>query len=74
MGQSARISNDEKYLLQIAADLLKQMTEIEKLRAAVQLAEARRFTCQRRRPSRMQRYVPQGTVAGTSEALRPSRY
>ena len=74
MGQSARISKDETYLLQIAADLLKQMTEIKKLRAAVQLAQARRFTNQRRRLSRMQRYVLQGTVARASEALRPERY
>jgi hypothetical protein len=72
MGQSVRISKDEEYLSQIAADLLKQMTKLEKLRAAVQLAEARRRTSQRRRPSRMQRYVQQGTVARTSEALRPS--
>jgi hypothetical protein len=40
MGPNVRISKDELHLFQIAADLLKQMTELEKLREAVRLAES----------------------------------
>jgi hypothetical protein len=38
MRQTVRVSG-ERHLFQIAADLLNQMTELEKLRDAVQLAE-----------------------------------
>ena len=37
MGQF--FQKDEQYLFQIAADFLKQKTELEKLREAVRLAE-----------------------------------
>ena len=37
MGQFSQ--KDEQYLFQIAADFLKQKTELEKLREAVRLAE-----------------------------------
>jgi hypothetical protein len=52
MGQTVRVSG-ERHLFQIAANLLNQMTELEKLREAVQLAETARALHQseaRRRP------------------------
>jgi hypothetical protein len=39
MEQNGRVSG-ERHLLRIAADLIRQMTELEKLREAVRLAEA----------------------------------
>ncbi len=49
MGQNVRSSKDEQYLFQIADDFLKRVTELEKLREAVQLAEAAKRRNSKRR-------------------------
>jgi hypothetical protein len=60
MRQDGRVF-DEQYLLKVAADLLNRKSEIEKLREAVQLAEAERCTSLGT-AHQLQRYPLQGAA------------
>jgi hypothetical protein len=46
------LGKDEQYLLELAADLLARMTELEQLRVAVGLAEAAKALRSAERPRR----------------------
>ena len=72
MGHSFR--KEEQHLLEMAADFLTRMTELEKLRVAVDLAEAaqalqleelqRRPDCSTKAPSPMSRPQGQSSFSG----------